>query len=86
MAQTQDVGLHLVVVRRSGGVGRAMYESVLQTMGELGATGILLSGNPEDGALIGRAKPMRSFPGRAQVVSREKGRFAAQLVWVPPIE
>jgi DNA segregation ATPase FtsK/SpoIIIE, S-DNA-T family len=85
MAQAQDVGLHLVVVRRSGGASRAMYESVLQTMGELGATGILLSGNPEDGALIGRAKPIRSVPGRAQVVSRDKGHFAAQLAWVPPV-
>jgi DNA segregation ATPase FtsK/SpoIIIE, S-DNA-T family len=85
MAQAQDVGLHLVVVRRSGGAGRAMYESVLQSMGELGATGILLSGNPEDGALIGRAKPIRSVPGRAQVISRDKGHFAAQLAWVPPV-
>jgi S-DNA-T family DNA segregation ATPase FtsK/SpoIIIE len=53
-------------------------------MTELGATGILLSGNPEEGALIGRVKPARSIPGRAQVVSRDAGRVLAQLAWTPP--
>lgn len=84
IAQAQDVGLHIVVTRRLGGASRAMFEPVLQTMGELGTTGILLSGNPEEGAVIGRVKPQRAVPGRAQVVSRDHGRIAAQLAWVPP--
>jgi S-DNA-T family DNA segregation ATPase FtsK/SpoIIIE len=85
MAQAGDVGLHIVVVRRSGGASRAMYEPILQTMTELGATGILLSGNPEEGALIGRVKPVKSVPGRAQVISRDHGRVLAQLAWTPPV-
>lgn len=84
MAQAQDIGLHIVVARRSGGAGRGMYEPVLQTMTELGTTGILLSGDPDEGALIGRIKPIKSAPGRAQVVSREHGRLVAQLAWTPP--
>lgn len=84
MAQAQDIGLHIIVARRSGGASRAMYEPVLQTMTELGASGILLSGNPEEGAIIGRVKPVKSDPGRAQYVSRESGRVVAQLAWVPP--
>lgn len=84
IAQAQDVGLHIVITRRLGGASRAMFEPVLQTMSELGSTGILLSGNPEEGAIIGRIKPQRAVPGRAQVVSRDHGRIAAQLAWVPP--
>ena len=84
MAQAGDVGLHIVVVRRSGGASRALYEPILQTMTELGSTGILLSGNPEEGALVGRVKPARSVPGRAQVISRDAGRVLAQLAWTPP--
>ena len=84
IAQAQDVGLHIVIARRLGGASRAMFEPVLQTMSELGSTGILLSGNPEEGAIIGRIKPQRAVPGRAQVVSRDHGRIAAQLAWVPP--
>ncbi|WP_043322004.1 type VII secretion protein EccC [Mycetocola saprophilus] len=85
LAQAADVGLHVVVTRRSGGASRAAYDPVLQGMTDLGVTGILLSGNPEEGQLIGKVKAMPSVPGRAQVVSRERGHFIAQLVHTPSI-
>lgn len=53
-------------------------------MTDTGATGILLSGNPEEGALIGKVKPVQAVPGRAQVVSRDRGLFQAQLAYLPP--
>ena len=53
-------------------------------MTDLGATGILLSGNPEEGQLIGKVKAIPAIPGRAQIVSRDRGLVAAQLLWVPP--
>lgn len=46
--------------------------------------GVLLSGNPEEGAVIGRVRPVRSAPGRARVVSRDLGLVTAQLLWTPP--
>ena len=33
LAQARDVGLHLVLTRRSGGASRAMFEPVLQRCG-----------------------------------------------------
>lgn len=86
MAQAQDIGLHIVVARRMGGASRAAFEPVVQSMMEFGATGILLSGSPDEGAVLGRIKPMKSVPGRAQVVSRDDGRRVAQLVWTDPAE
>lgn len=84
LAQASDVGLHVVVVRRLGGASRAAYDPILQGMTDLGTTGILLSGSPEEGQLIGRTKAIPSEPGRAQVISRARGLQVAQLAYVPP--
>lgn len=84
LAQAGDLGLHVILTRRSGGASRAAYDPIIQRFTDLGVTGILLGGNPEEGALIGRIKPERAAPGRAQVVGREHGLVAAQLVFSPP--
>jgi len=83
LPQAADIGLHVIITRHSGGASRAMYDAVLQRFNDLGATGILLSGNPAEGALIAKVKPVQSIPGRAQIVSRERGRFAGHLAYVP---
>lgn len=79
LAQAGDVGLHVILTRRTGGASRASYDPIIQGFTDLGVTGILLGGNPEEGALIDRVKPIPSVPGRAQVVSRERGLFSAHL-------
>ena len=84
LAQAGDLGLHVILTRRAGGASRAAYDPIIQRFTDLGVTGILLGGNPEEGALIGRVKPVPSVPGRAQVVSRERGLVTAQLVYAPP--
>ena len=84
LPQAADIGLHVIITRRMGGASRAAYEKVLQMMNDLAVTGILLSGNPSEGAIINGVKPKRAVPGRAQVVHRELGVVAAQLVNTPP--
>ena len=84
LPQAGDIGLHVIITRRMGGASRAAYEKVLQMMNDLAVTGILLSGNPSEGAIINGVKPKRAVPGRAQVVHRELGVVAAQLVNTPP--
>lgn len=84
LPQAGDIGLHVIITRRMGGASRAAYEKVLQMMNDLAVTGILLSGNPSEGAIINGVKPKRAIAGRAQVVHRELGVVAAQLTWTPP--
>ena len=84
LPQAGDIGLHVIITRRMGGASRAAYEKVLQMMNDLAVTGILLSGNPSEGAIINGVKPKRAVPGRAQVVHRELGVVAAQLANTPP--
>ena len=84
LPQAGDIGLHLIITRRMGGAARASFEKVLQMMGDLAVTGILLSGNPSEGAIINGVKPKRAIPGRAQVIHRDLGVVAAQMAWTPP--
>ena len=83
LPQAGDIGLHVVLTRRMGGAARATFEKVLQMMGDLAVTGILLSGNPSEGAIINGVKPRRAIPGRAQVVHRDLGVVSAQLASTP---
>ena len=84
LAQARDTGLHVVVARRSGGAARALYEPVLQSMRDLAAPGLLLSGSPEEGPLLGGQRPRPAPPGRGRLVSREGGVEVVQLAWSEP--
>ncbi|MGZ4449656.1 MAG: type VII secretion protein EccCa [Nocardioides sp.] len=81
MAQARDTGLHLAVARRSGGASRALYEPVLQSMRDLAMPGLLLSGSPDEGPLLGNQKPMPAPPGRGRLVSRDRGVDVVQMAW-----
>ena len=83
LPQASDIGLHVVLTRRMGGAARATFEKVLQMMGDLAVTGILLSGNPSEGAIINGVKPKRAIPGRAQVIHRDLGVVSAQMASTP---
>ncbi len=73
----RDLGLRVIIARNSGGAGRASFEPVTVRMRELGAQGVLLSGDPQEGALLGNVKPRVLPPGRGVYVGR---RGAPQLV------
>ncbi|GAB3854816.1 type VII secretion protein EccC [Nocardioides maradonensis] len=84
LAQAADVGLHLMLSRRTGGAARALYDPVLRTLLDLGHPGLLLSGDPEEGPLIGGLRPVRAVPGRARLVSRDGPPTGLQLGWTEP--
>jgi S-DNA-T family DNA segregation ATPase FtsK/SpoIIIE len=84
LPQARDIGLHLVLTRRSGGAGRALYEPVIQRLRELSAPGLVMSGSPEEGALIGTIKPFPLPPGRGRLITRREGTRLIQVAHVPP--
>ncbi|MBN1173005.1 MAG: type VII secretion protein EccCa [Micromonosporaceae bacterium] len=81
--QARDIGLHVIITRRSGGAGRASYETFLSRLRELGTPGIVMSGEREEGALIGNVRPSRMPPGRGWFVTRREGARLIQLAWLP---
>lgn len=84
LPHASDIGLHLVVARRSGGAARAMFDPLLSRMRDLGAVGIVMSTSPEEGPLLGAARPMTLPPGRAVVVRRGQPDQLVQIGWTDP--
>ncbi|NUP46713.1 MAG: type VII secretion protein EccCa [Catenulispora sp.] len=79
----RDIGLHLVLARQSGGAARAMFDPVLQRLRDLNAAGLLLSGDRDEGPLIGGARPSRQPVGRGQLVTRRGGAVLVQTALLP---
>jgi S-DNA-T family DNA segregation ATPase FtsK/SpoIIIE len=80
LAHGRDVGLHLVLARRTGGIGRAAFEPLLQRLRELDPPALVLRGDPSDGPVLGGIKLDASLPpGRAQL-ARRHDRPLVQLV------
>ncbi|MDQ3764205.1 MAG: type VII secretion protein EccCa [Actinomycetota bacterium] len=84
LAQAKDVGLHLIVTRRSGGAARALFEPVIARLRELSTPGIVMSGSPDEGPLLGNVKPAPMPPGRGTLVRRKAGQQLVQIAWLPP--
>ncbi len=84
LPQAKDVGLHVVLARRCGGAGRALFDPLLGRLRELAVPGLVMNGSADEGPLIGGVKPEPLPPGRAVLVDRRRGRRRVQLAWVPP--
>ncbi len=63
LPQARDIGLHLVLTRRSGGAGRALYEPIIQRLRELSSPGLVMSGDQDEGALLGTVRPGAAAAG-----------------------
>ncbi|MFD4354871.1 type VII secretion protein EccCa [Nocardia sp. NPDC058518] len=73
LPQARDIGLHLVVTRRIGGVSRALYDPVLGAMKNLSVQALVMSGSRDEGKIIGEVRPSKMPPGRGTLVSRSRG-------------
>jgi S-DNA-T family DNA segregation ATPase FtsK/SpoIIIE len=84
LPQARDIGLHVILTRRAGGASRALYDPVIQRMRELDSPGFLMSGNKEEGALLGNLKPSPQPPGRGTLVRRSDGTQLVQTAYIEP--
>ncbi|GAA4933405.1 type VII secretion protein EccC [Actinoplanes utahensis] len=82
----RDIGLHLIVTRRTAGASSSMYRGILQQLKNDSAAGLVLSGSPDEGALVGNVKPIPMPPGRGRLVTRREGVRMIQLAHQPPFE
>ena len=83
LPQARDLGLHVVAARHSGGVGRALFEPFLQRLRELGATGLVLRGDRQEGQLWPGVYPSLLPPGRGQLARRGRRPTLVQIVYLP---
>lgn len=86
LPQGHDLGLHVILARRAAGAGRASFEPLLGRLKELGTPGLLLSGDPDEGPLLGACRP-RSMPaGRGVLVRRRATPMTIQTALLPARE
>lgn len=79
----RDAGVRFVIARGSAGASRSMYEAFMQRIKELGAQGVVLSGDPAEGDLIGSVRGRPMPPGRGYFASRRRGDPLVQTGRLP---
>ena len=81
LTQAADIGFHLVLARRLGGFSRsAMADPLLGRLKDGGSGGLILSGDPREGVILGDQRAARQIPGRGFLVSRRDGSSVVQIV------
>ncbi|MEV0718319.1 type VII secretion protein EccCa [Asanoa sp. NPDC050611] len=83
LPQARDIGLHLVLTRRTGGAARSLYDPIIQRLRELAAAGLVMSGDPDEGPLVGPVRPGPLPAGRGRLVTRKEGTRLVQLAHLP---
>ncbi len=87
LPQARDIGLRVIVTRRSGGAGRAMLDPpIVGRLKDLSCNGLVMSGGKEEGPLFGgyKASPPMA-PGRGMLVSRTMKSGVIQLSRMPDL-
>jgi S-DNA-T family DNA segregation ATPase FtsK/SpoIIIE len=79
LPQARDLGLAAVLARPVAGAARALYEPLLQTLRDAGATGLILSGERSEGPLWPGIHASPTVPGRAKLVQRGRPPRLVQL-------
>jgi DNA segregation ATPase FtsK/SpoIIIE, S-DNA-T family len=57
---------------------------VIQALRDLAVPGLVLSGSPDEGPLIGNVRPTPAPPGRGRLITRDRGVEVVQLAWSEP--
>jgi len=80
LPQAREVGFHVVAARRVAGLMRSqMGEPMLNLIRELGANGLVLSGDRREGVVLGDERAAPRPPGRGVLVRR---RYPSTLIQV----
>jgi DNA segregation ATPase FtsK/SpoIIIE, S-DNA-T family len=84
LPHARDLGLHVLVARRSGGAARAMFEPLLAGLRDAGCMTLLMSASADEGLTIGSVRQSPMPPGRGTLITRRRGPQLVQVAWSPP--
>jgi S-DNA-T family DNA segregation ATPase FtsK/SpoIIIE len=85
LPQARDIGLRVIVTRRSGGAGRAMLDPIIGRLKDLSCNGLVMSGGKDEGPLFGGYKATAMPPGRGMLISRTMKSGVIQLSRTPDL-
>lgn len=78
-ASARDIGMHIILARRSGGAGRALYEPLINCLRELSSDVLLMSGDRDEGFIVGRTRMQKLIAGRGELISRHRQQEMIQI-------
>ncbi|MFT4127165.1 MAG: type VII secretion protein EccCb, partial [Gordonia sp. (in: high G+C Gram-positive bacteria)] len=78
-AHGRDIGMHLILARRSGGLGRALFDPLIARCKDLSCDILLMSGDRDEGYISGRTRMQRLIPGRGELLSRTRPQEMIQV-------
>jgi DNA segregation ATPase FtsK/SpoIIIE, S-DNA-T family len=84
LPQAKDVGMHMIVARRSGGASRASFDPIIGKLKELSSPGMVMSASKDEGVLLGTYKSRQLPPGRGVLITRKQGQQLTQISWLQP--
>ncbi|WP_280216007.1 type VII secretion protein EccCb [Nocardia cyriacigeorgica] len=85
LAQGHDIGLHVIIARAAAGAALALHDPVLGRLRDLGVDGLVLSGSPDEGALLANVRPTTQPPGRGTFVTRSRPPELVQISYLPQV-
>ena len=56
----------------------------MQSLRDLAMPGLLLSGSPDEGPLLGNVRATPATAGRGKLITRERGIEVVQMAWCEP--
>lgn len=80
IANGRDVGFHVILTRRIGGMSRSGFEAVMGRFKEMSTPGLIMGGDPGEGVLIGTQKASPLPSGRGYLVRRNQRTIQVQTV------
>ena len=83
LPSARDLGLHVVLTRPVAGASRALYDPVLQSIRDSGATGLVLSGERSEGQVFPKVYAEQFPPGRGRLVRRGAPPRIVQVAHFP---
>ncbi|QNE88953.1 type VII secretion protein EccCa [Corynebacterium incognita] len=78
LPHSRDIGMHLVLARKAGGIGRAMYQRFYSALRDTQPAVLLLDADRDEGAIFGM-KPTPQPPGRGRWHTRNAAPSLVQV-------
>ncbi len=82
LPQAREIGLHLIIARRSGGASRSFYDPALARLRELGSPAAIMSADRNEGQLVSGVRSGPLPAGRAWLQTRKEGLRLVQFGWL----
>jgi S-DNA-T family DNA segregation ATPase FtsK/SpoIIIE len=83
--QSREIGLHVILARRVSGMARVLAsDALLSRIRDLGTSGLVLSGDPREGVLLGSERAAERPPGRGVLVRRREPSVLVQVALSDP--